>query len=60
MICSSANRISDPEKLEKQRKIAQLKEKLQAFHDEEVMIGQQMDQFQQAVYKHKEEHAKLR
>lgn len=56
----SANRISDPEKLEKQRKIAQLKEKLQAFHDEEVMIGQQMDQFQQAVYKHKEEHAKLR
>lgn len=46
--------------MEKQRKIAQLKEKLQAFHDEEVMIGQQMDQFQQAIYKHKEEDAKLR
>ncbi|KAM9195799.1 structural maintenance of chromosomes protein 6 isoform 2-T3 [Mergus octosetaceus] len=57
---TSANRVSVPEKMEKQRKIAQLKEKLQAFHDEEVMIGQQMDQFQQAIYKHKEEHAKLR
>lgn len=60
MISSSANRVSVPEKMEKQRKIAQLKEKLQAFHDEEVMIGQQMDQFQQAIYKHKEEDAKLR
>ncbi|NXI69234.1 SMC6 protein, partial [Anseranas semipalmata] len=57
---NSANQVSEPEKLEKQRKIAQLKEKLKAFHDEEVMIGQQMDQFQQAIYKHKEEHAKLR
>ncbi|XP_005015105.1 structural maintenance of chromosomes protein 6 isoform X1 [Anas platyrhynchos] len=57
---NSANRVSVPEKMEKQRKIAQLKEKLQAFHNEEVMIGQQMDQFQQAIYKHKEEDAKLR
>ncbi|NXG57818.1 SMC6 protein, partial [Hemiprocne comata] len=57
---SSANQISEPEKLERQKKIAHLKEQLKAFHDEEIMIGQQMDQFQQAIYKCKEEHARLR
>ncbi|NXC47786.1 SMC6 protein, partial [Penelope pileata] len=57
---SSAHQASEPERQEKQRKITWLKERLKAFHDEEVMIGQQMDQFQQAIYKHKEELAKLR
>ncbi|NXO49385.1 SMC6 protein, partial [Aramus guarauna] len=57
---SSANQISEPEKLERQRKIAHLREQLKAFHDEEIMIGQQVDQFQQAIYKCKEEHARLR
>ncbi|XP_010189573.1 PREDICTED: structural maintenance of chromosomes protein 6 [Mesitornis unicolor] len=57
---SSANRVSGPEKLEKQRKIAHLREQLKAFHDEEIMIGQQMDQFQQAIDKYKEEHVRLR
>ncbi|XP_057287768.1 structural maintenance of chromosomes protein 6 isoform X2 [Pezoporus wallicus] len=56
---SSANRLSEPEKLERQRKITRLREQLKAFHDEEIMIGQQMDQFQQAVYKCKEEQARL-
>ncbi|NXL92475.1 SMC6 protein, partial [Alectura lathami] len=57
---NSAYQTSEPERLEKQRKITQLKEKLKAFHDEEIIIGQQMDQFQQAIYMHKEELAKLR
>ncbi|XP_075001103.1 structural maintenance of chromosomes protein 6 isoform X1 [Calonectris borealis] len=57
---SSANQVSEPEKLESQRKIAHLREQLKAFHDEEIMIGQQVDQFQQAIYKCKEEHARLR
>ncbi|KAF1626274.1 Structural maintenance of chromosomes protein 6, partial [Eudyptes filholi] len=57
---SSANQVSEPEKLERQRKIAHLREQLKAFHDEEIMIGQQVDQFQQAIYKCKEEHARLR
>ncbi|NXX79090.1 SMC6 protein, partial [Urocolius indicus] len=57
---SSSNQVSEPEKLERQRKIAHLREKLKAFHDEEVMIDQQMDQFQQAIYKCKEEHSRLR
>ncbi|NXP25346.1 SMC6 protein, partial [Scytalopus superciliaris] len=57
---SSANQVSEPEKLERQRKIAHLREQLKAFHDEEIMLGQQMDQFQQAIYKCREEHARLR
>ncbi|XP_065488237.1 structural maintenance of chromosomes protein 6 isoform X2 [Caloenas nicobarica] len=57
---SSANQVSEPEKLERQRKIAHLREQLKAFHDEEIMIGQQVDQFQQAIYKCKEEHTRLR
>uniref|UniRef100_A0A663EX77 Structural maintenance of chromosomes protein 6 n=1 Tax=Aquila chrysaetos chrysaetos TaxID=223781 RepID=A0A663EX77_AQUCH len=57
---SSANQVSEPEKLERQRKIAHLREQLKAVHDEETMIGQQVDQFQQAIYKYKEEHARLR
>ncbi|KFQ63393.1 Structural maintenance of chromosomes protein 6, partial [Pelecanus crispus] len=57
---SSANQVSEPEKLERQRKITYLREQLKAFHDEEIMIGQQVDQFQQAIYKCKEEHARLR
>ncbi|NXF43889.1 SMC6 protein, partial [Oceanites oceanicus] len=57
---SSANRVSEPEKLERQRKIAHLRERLKAFHDEEILIGQQVDQFQQAIYKCKEDHARLR
>ncbi|NXQ81512.1 SMC6 protein, partial [Nyctibius grandis] len=57
---SSANQVSEPEKLERQRKIAHLRGQLKAFHDEEMMIGQQVDQFQQAIYKCKEEHARIR
>ncbi|NXJ80279.1 SMC6 protein, partial [Trogon melanurus] len=57
---SSAKQISEPEKLERQRKIARLREQLKAFHDEEVMIGQQVTQFQQAIYKCKEEQSRLR
>uniref|UniRef100_A0A6G1RB21 Structural maintenance of chromosomes protein 6 n=1 Tax=Hypotaenidia okinawae TaxID=2861861 RepID=A0A6G1RB21_9GRUI len=56
----SANQVSDPQKLERQRKISYLREQLKAFHDEEIMLGQQVDQFHQAIYKYKEEHAKLR
>ncbi|NXC37501.1 SMC6 protein, partial [Campylorhamphus procurvoides] len=57
---SSANQVSEPEKLERQKKITHLREQLKAFRDEEIMLGQQMDQFQQAIYKCREEHARLR
>ncbi|XP_054035855.1 structural maintenance of chromosomes protein 6 [Dryobates pubescens] len=57
---SSANQASEPENSERQRKITCLREQLKAFHDEEIMIGQQIDQFQQSIYKCKEEHMKLK
>ncbi|NWI80438.1 SMC6 protein, partial [Dryoscopus gambensis] len=57
---SCANQVSEPEKLERQRKIAYLREQLKALHDEEIMIGQQVEQFQQAISKCREEHARLR
>ncbi|NXD26885.1 SMC6 protein, partial [Spelaeornis formosus] len=57
---SCANQVSEPENLERQRKIAYLREQLKAFHDEEIMIGQQVDQFQQAISKSREEHSRLR
>ncbi|NXI09064.1 SMC6 protein, partial [Irena cyanogastra] len=57
---SCANQDSEPEKLERQRRIAYLREQLKAFHDEEIMIGQQVDQFQQAISKCREEHSRLR
>lgn len=59
MFFSSANQVSEPEKLERQRRIAYLREQLKAFHDEEIMIGQQVDQFQQAISKCKEEQSRL-
>lgn len=57
---SCDNQVSEPEKLERQRRIAYLREQLKAFHDEEIMIGQQVDQFQQAISKCREEHSRLR
>lgn len=59
MLFSSANQVSEPEKLERQRRIAYLREQLKTFHDEEIMIGQQVDQFQQAISKCWEEHSRL-
>uniref|UniRef100_A0A8C0GBI3 Structural maintenance of chromosomes protein 6 n=1 Tax=Chelonoidis abingdonii TaxID=106734 RepID=A0A8C0GBI3_CHEAB len=56
---NSADQVSESEKLERQKKIAQLKEQLKSIHDQEVMMVHEMDQFQQAVYKSKEEHARL-
>ncbi|XP_068039516.1 structural maintenance of chromosomes protein 6 [Anomalospiza imberbis] len=57
---SCANHVSEPEKLERQRRIAYLREQLKAFHNEEIMIGQQLDQFQQSISKCREEHSRLR
>ncbi|NWT19870.1 SMC6 protein, partial [Vireo altiloquus] len=57
---SCANQVSEPEKLERQRRIGYLREQLKAFHDEEIMIDQQVDQFQQAISKCREEHLRLR
>ncbi|NWV78212.1 SMC6 protein, partial [Dasyornis broadbenti] len=57
---SCANQVSEPKNLERQRRILYLREQLKAFHDEEIMIGQQVDQFQQAISKRREEHSRIR
>uniref|UniRef100_A0A663MPJ1 Structural maintenance of chromosomes protein 6 n=1 Tax=Athene cunicularia TaxID=194338 RepID=A0A663MPJ1_ATHCN len=54
------NQVSETEKLERQGKISCLRGQLKAFHDEEIMIGQQVDQFHEAISKCKEEHTRLR
>ncbi|XP_067400837.1 structural maintenance of chromosomes protein 6 isoform X4 [Emydura macquarii macquarii] len=57
---NSADQISEPEKLERQKKVASLKDQLKSVRDQEVMMVQEMDQFQQAIYKDKEEYARLK
>uniref|UniRef100_A0A8C8VHL9 Structural maintenance of chromosomes protein 6 n=1 Tax=Pelusios castaneus TaxID=367368 RepID=A0A8C8VHL9_9SAUR len=57
---NSADQISEPEKLERQKKMTQLKEQLKLMRDHEVIMVQEMDQFQQAVYKYREEYARLK
>ncbi|NXJ83163.1 SMC6 protein, partial [Trogon melanurus] len=57
---SSANQISEPHKFGREKKIAHLREQLKAFRDEEIMIGQQGDQIQQAICKLKEELVRCR
>ncbi|KAJ6634537.1 hypothetical protein lerEdw1_013983 [Lerista edwardsae] len=56
----SADQISEPEKMERQRKIGQLKEKLKNLHDQDELVGQEIRQFQQAVYSYKEDATRLK
>ncbi|XP_020639932.3 structural maintenance of chromosomes protein 6 isoform X1 [Pogona vitticeps] len=56
----SAERISEPEVLEKQRKIETLKEQLKILHNQDESIGYQITQFQQAVSVYKEDTARLK
>ncbi|XP_038596243.1 structural maintenance of chromosomes protein 6 [Tachyglossus aculeatus] len=57
---NSADQISEPEKLERQKKIFQLKEKSKILCDEEQSVFQDIDQFQKAIIKYKEEQSKLK
>uniref|UniRef100_A0A6I8NTN1 Structural maintenance of chromosomes protein 6 n=1 Tax=Ornithorhynchus anatinus TaxID=9258 RepID=A0A6I8NTN1_ORNAN len=57
---NSADQISEPEKLERQRKIFQLKEKSKILCNEEQSVGQDINQFKQAIIKYKEEQSKLK
>ncbi|KAM4771940.1 structural maintenance of chromosomes protein 6 [Rhinophrynus dorsalis] len=56
---NSADNTSEDEKMERLREITQLKEKMKALRDQEISTSEQIDQFQQAVYKYKEERNKL-
>ncbi|XP_062981261.1 structural maintenance of chromosomes protein 6 isoform X2 [Elgaria multicarinata webbii] len=57
---NSAERISEPEKLEKQKRTDFLKRQLELLHDQDEAIDQQIKQFQQAIYTYEEDSARLK
>ncbi|XP_063088402.1 structural maintenance of chromosomes protein 6 isoform X2 [Cavia porcellus] len=56
----SADQFLETERLERQKKIWWLKERLKAFQDQENSINQEMEQFQQAIEKGRAEHDRIR
>ncbi|XP_070588951.1 structural maintenance of chromosomes protein 6 isoform X2 [Erythrolamprus reginae] len=56
----SAEQIAAPDKMEKQKRIDSLKEKLKTLQDQDESIGQQIVQFQQAVHSYDEDFTRLR
>ncbi|KAF6106337.1 structural maintenance of chromosomes 6 [Phyllostomus discolor] len=56
----SADQSLEPERLERQKKISWLKERGKALQDQESSINQEIEQFQQAIEKDKEEHTRIK
>ncbi|KAM9201066.1 structural maintenance of chromosomes protein 6 isoform 2-T2 [Dugong dugon] len=49
----------EPERIERQKKISWLKEKVKALQDQESSVNQEIEQFQQAIEKDREEHSRI-
>lgn len=56
----SADQSLEPERLERQKKISWLKERVKALEDQENTVIQEIEQFQQAIEKDKEEHTRIK
>uniref|UniRef100_A0A3Q1N6G1 Structural maintenance of chromosomes protein 6 n=2 Tax=Bos TaxID=9903 RepID=A0A3Q1N6G1_BOVIN len=56
----SADQSLEPERLERQKKISWLKERIKALQDQESSVNQEIEQFQQAIEKDKEEHTRIK
>ncbi|XP_029794124.1 structural maintenance of chromosomes protein 6 isoform X2 [Suricata suricatta] len=56
----SADQSLEPERLERQKKITWLKERVKALQDQESSISQEIEQFQQAIEKDKEERVRIK
>ncbi|XP_070284811.1 structural maintenance of chromosomes protein 6 isoform X2 [Myotis yumanensis] len=56
----SADQSLEPERLERQRKISWLKDRVKSLQDQEISVNQEMEQFQQAIEKDKEEYTRIR
>ncbi|XP_039604041.1 structural maintenance of chromosomes protein 6 isoform X1 [Polypterus senegalus] len=56
----SISQISEADRTEKLQKIEKLGESLAALKDKDATLNQQNDLYQQAIYKYKEEHTKIR
>ena len=56
----SADQSLEPERLERQKRICWLKEKVKALQDQEHTVNQEAEQFEQAIEKDKQEHGRVR
>ncbi|XP_036118642.1 structural maintenance of chromosomes protein 6 isoform X3 [Molossus molossus] len=56
----SADQSLEPERLERQKKISWLKDRVKTLQDQESSVNQEIEQFQQAIEKDKEEHTRIR
>ncbi|XP_040848791.1 structural maintenance of chromosomes protein 6 isoform X3 [Ochotona curzoniae] len=56
----STDQSLEPERLERQKKISCLKERVKSLHDQENTVNQDIEQFQQAIEKDKEEYARIK
>ncbi|XP_049508448.1 structural maintenance of chromosomes protein 6 isoform X3 [Panthera uncia] len=56
----STDQSLEPERLERQKKISWLKERVKALQDQESSINQEIEQFQQAIEKDKEERVRIK
>lgn len=56
----SADQSLEPERLERQKKISWLKEKVKTLEDQENTVSQEIEQFQQAIDKDKEEYTRIK
>ncbi|XP_023384272.1 structural maintenance of chromosomes protein 6 [Pteropus vampyrus] len=56
----SADQSLEPERLERQKKISWLKERVKTIEDQENTVSQEIEQFQQAIEKDKEEHTRIK
>ncbi|KAM9201067.1 structural maintenance of chromosomes protein 6 isoform 3-T3 [Dugong dugon] len=55
----SSDQSLEPERIERQKKISWLKEKVKALQDQESSVNQEIEQFQQAIEKDREEHSRI-
>ncbi|XP_047378029.1 structural maintenance of chromosomes protein 6 isoform X2 [Sciurus carolinensis] len=56
----STDQSLEPERLERQKKICWLKERVKTLQDQENSINQEIEQFQQAIEKDKEEYTRIK
>nr|XP_016851959.1 PREDICTED: structural maintenance of chromosomes protein 6 isoform X2 [Anolis carolinensis] len=57
---NSAERISEPERLEKQKRIDHLKEQLRTLCDQDKSTNQELEQFRHTIYTYKEDSVRLK
>jgi uncharacterized protein YlxW (UPF0749 family) len=60
LFTTSTDQSLEPERLERQKKICWLKERVKSLQDQENSVNEEIEQFQQAIEKYKEEYARIK